>query len=137
MNKATMNIVSVHDLLMCWSIFKYRPMSGSCNSFPNFPKYCQIDFQSDYTNLHYSYIFRMLSFVPVSLRLSPPFSSFKFCVSGFMLIHLNLRFVLSDIHGSICFLLLGEIHLNQHHLLKMLYHYHHMILPSLSKIKFL
>ena len=51
------------------------------------------------------------------------FSSFRFSVSGFMvisLIHLHLSFVQGNTYGPIFILLLTDHQLDQHHLLKML-----------------
>ena len=68
-------------------------------------------------------LFRKFSPVPISLRISPTFSSINFSVSGFMwrsLIHLDLSFLQGDKNGSIHILLHDNYQLSQHHLLKML-----------------
>ena len=68
-------------------------------------------------------LFSNFSPVPIFLRLSPTFSSLSFRVSGFMwssLNHLDLSFVQGDKNGSI-WILLHDIQLCQHHLLKMEY----------------
>jgi hypothetical protein len=83
-------------------------------------------------------LFRNFHPVPISLRLSPTFSSINFNVSGFMcssLIHLDLSFVQGDKNGSIRILLHDNLQMCQHHLLKMLSFFHWMVLDSLSNIK--
>ena len=68
-------------------------------------------------------MFRTQSPIPICLRGPPNFSPETFSVTGFILrslIHLDLSFVHSDIHGSICSLLFNIFQLCQHHLLKML-----------------
>jgi len=74
---------------------------------------------------------------PVSMysRFFPTFSSIRFIVSGFMcrsLIHLDLSFVQEDKNGTICILLHADLQLNLHHLLKMLFFFHWMVLAPLS-----
>jgi hypothetical protein len=83
-------------------------------------------------------LFENFSPVPISLRLSPTFSSVTFSVSGFMcnsMIHLDLSFVQGDKNGSIHILLHDNCQLKQHHLLKMHSFIHWMVLAPLSKIK--
>ena len=68
-------------------------------------------------------LFRNFSPVPISLRLSPTFSSINFSVSGLMwrsLIQLDLSFVQGHKNGSIHILLHDNGQLCQQHLLKML-----------------
>jgi hypothetical protein len=68
-------------------------------------------------------LFRNFSPVTISSRLFPTFSSMSFSVSGFMwssLIHLDLTLVQGNKNGSIRLLLHDNLHLCQHHLLKML-----------------
>ena len=60
-------------------------------------------------------LFRNFSPVPISLRLSPTFSSINFSVFGFMLsslIHLDLSFVQGYKNGSICILLQDNLQLS-------------------------
>jgi hypothetical protein len=83
-------------------------------------------------------LFRNFSPVPISLRLSPTFSSVSFSVSAFMwssLIHLDLTLVQGDKYGSIRILLHDNHQLCQHHLLKMLSFFHWMVLAPLGRIK--
>jgi hypothetical protein len=71
--------------------------------------------------------FKNFSPVPISSRLSPPFSSISFTVSGFMgssLIDLDLTLVQGNRKGSIHILLHDNHQLCQHHLLKMLSFFH-------------
>ena len=73
-----------------------------------------------------------------SLRLFPTFSSISFPVSGFMwssLIHLDMTLVQGDQNGSLCILQHDNRQLCQHHLLKILFFFHWMVLASLTKIK--
>jgi hypothetical protein len=63
-------------------------------------------------------LFRSFSPVPISLRLSPTFSSISFSVSGFIwnsLIHLDVSFVHGNKNVSICILLHDNCQLCQHH----------------------
>jgi hypothetical protein len=74
--------------------------------------------------------------VPMSLRVSPTFSSINFSVSGFMwrsLVHLDLSFVQGDKNGSIHNLLHDNCQLCQHHLLKMLSFFPLDVFSSLVK----
>lgn len=64
-----------------------------------------------------------LSPVPMNSRPFPSFSFIKFSVSGFVLrslIYLDLSFGQINKYGSLCILLLADIHLDQHDLLKIL-----------------
>ena len=68
-------------------------------------------------------LFRKLFSVTMCSRQFSIFSSIKVSVSSFMLrslIHLDLNFVQSNKYASICILLPADIHLGQHHLVKML-----------------
>jgi hypothetical protein len=79
-------------------------------------------------------LFRNFSPVPISSRLFPTFSSISSSVSGFTLsslIHLDLSFVQGDKNGSIHIILDDNHQLCQHHLLKMLYFVHWMVLARL------
>jgi hypothetical protein len=83
-------------------------------------------------------LFRNFPPVPISSRLFPTFSSITFSVSGFTwssLIHLDLTLVQGDRNESIRNLLHDNYQLCQHHLLKMLFFFHWMVLAPLSKIK--
>jgi hypothetical protein len=80
--------------------------------------------------------FRNFSPVPTSSRLFPSFFSTSFSVSGFMwssLIHFDLSFVQGDKNESIHVLLHDNSQLSQHHLLKMLYFSHWMLLAPCQR----
>jgi hypothetical protein len=74
--------------------------------------------------------------VPISLRLSPTFSSIRFSVSSFMwssLIHLDATLVQGHKNGSICILVHVNHQLSQPHLLKILSFFPKGLFSSLFK----